>query len=369
MSIRDFIDADGGSIISFTQPGKLKSERSAIENTIHVETSPGILGRTFAWAHEANRRTALEVVSDADLIVCHLLLRYHLHWVTAVARRKNIPYWIVPHGSLDPYVFSYHSLVKKTWFYLFGKSYLRNASRVIFATEKEKLKAGKFYSGDNCMVMHWPVQPIDNSRRGNARQAIRSKHGIGTADRILLYIGRLHSSKCPMETITAFAQAETPQTHLVIVGPDETISLQACQDLVNELGAKRVHLAGPVYGMEKNDYLLGSDAYISLSRKENFGYTTAEALAAGLPVILSPGNDLADELVPFNCGWMLQDIFPETVATAIEEFSSMTTEALHEMGQRGKMWALANLEFDNFAKKVRLTETESIQDFNKARSK
>ena len=126
-------------------------------------------------------------------------------------------------------------------------------------------------------------------------------------------------------------------------------------------------MVGPIYGDEKNDYLLASDAYISLSSKENFGYTTAEALSAGLPVILSPGNDLADELNALECGWMLRDNLPESAASAISEFSSMSMDRLEEMGQRGRCWALANLDFDKFAEKVNLTATDTLKQANKSR--
>ena len=361
VSIRDFSSVLPSTIISFTQPAKLRTESSAICGTRHIEVSSGLLGRTFAWATKASRRAAWEAISDADLIVCHILLRYHVHWVKAVAKKRNIPYWVVPHGCLDPYVFSYRSFIKRAWFSFFGRPFLENAANVIFATEKEKIKACHIYQGRNTSVIHWPVEPLDCSRREFARRYIRESLELEPDDKILIYVGRLHSMKRPLETIVAFAEARTTGTYLLVVGPDETITQQHCRDLVAGLELSNVILAGPVFGQTKNDYLLASDGFISLSHRENFGYTTAEALSAGLPVILSPGNDLSDELLSHKCGWMLPDDDPETAASAISQFSASTVDDLEAMGERGRAWSLENLSFTKFSEQVIIAANNVIK--------
>jgi glycosyltransferase involved in cell wall biosynthesis len=360
-SIRDFSRVGDSVIVSFSQPGKLANEGTAIPGTVHVETSRGPLGRFFAWAPSRNRRAALEAVADADLIVCHLLLRYHVHWVRAAARRLGIPYLAVPHGALDPYVFGYRSLVKKVWFRLFGAPFLTNAQSVVFSTEAERRKAARYYEGDNCRVIHWPVEAIDVGRRPTARDRIRGRLGIGPTEKILLQVGRVSPLKRPLETIAAFAEARVSATHLVMVGPFETISRQECLDVVERLGVESVHLVGPVYGEEKEDFLLASDGYVSLSHRENFGYTTAEALSAGLPVILSPGNALAESVGDHACGWMLQDDLSSTAAAAIRAFAASSTGELRERGERGRRWALENLTFEGFADRVRAAAGDAIQ--------
>lgn len=360
-AIRDFSRAAESTVVSFTNPAKLNVETSAVPNTVHIATDPGFFGRTFAWAHELNRRNANTAVRDADLMVCHILLRYHVHWVRSIVKRNNIPYWVVPHGCLDPYVFSYRTQVKKIWFYLFGRPFLKNARYVIFATEKERLKASRYYSGANCRVINWPVQFIDTGRRTPAREIIRDKHRIRADEKVIIFLGRLHSLKCPLETIEAFAKADVSGSHLLIVGPEDTISQTDCANLVQRLGVKNVHLIGPVYGDEKEAYLLASDVYISLSHRENFGYATAEALSAGLPVILSPGNDLAEELKSLECGWLLEDNSPETAAVAIKEIGSLKTEQLLEMGQKAREWALRKLDFNRFAREISRLAIETVE--------
>jgi glycosyltransferase involved in cell wall biosynthesis len=351
-TINEFSKISNSLIISFTHHNKYINENPTTANVIHVKCSIDFLGRSFAFAPKKMRIKADEAIKDADLIICHILWRYHVHWVKAHAAREGIPYWVIPHGSLDPYVFSYRSLIKKIWFNLFGYSFLKKSSKVIFATEKEKNKASIYYNDENSCVINWPVEPINCYRKNYAKITIRKKYEISQEEKILIYLGRLHSSKRPLETIKSFALAGVAGAHLLILGPEETISREECMDLVEKLGVRNVHLVGPIYGEEKNIYLMASDVYISLSEKENFGHTVAEALSAGLPVILSPGNDLGGELIPLDCGWILKDNQLETAAVAIKEFCTQSDDMLIEMGQRGRKWAITELNPNKFRKKI-----------------
>ena len=115
--------------------------------------------------------------------------------------------------------------------------------------------------------------------------------------------------------------------------------------------ADRVHVTGPAYGDDRAAYLDAADVYVSLSHRENFNFTAAEALAAGLPVMLSPGNDLGPELGPVHCGWVLATA--ADAAMAMAEAGRLSRQDLIAMGARGKTWAEANLRYDVFAGRLR----------------
>ena len=98
---------------------------------------------------------------------------------------------------------------------------------------------------------------------------------------------------------------------------------------------------------------MASDAYISLSFKENFNYTAAEALSCALPVILSKGNDLTMELQDLNCGWMLKTNDKQECIDAINHFASLPQVLLDEMGLTGQQWARNVLSNEVFAQTLR----------------
>jgi glycosyltransferase involved in cell wall biosynthesis len=108
---------------------------------------------------------------------------------------------------------------------------------------------------------------------------------------------------------------------------------------------------GAAYGSARHDYIDAADVYVSLSRRENFNFTAAEALASRLPVMLSPGNDLSADLQATDCGWFLPSL--DQAADAFWLAASSAPEDRRSKGARGRMWAEAHLRFDTFQSRVR----------------
>ena len=354
---REVLDA---RVVSFSDPRVLEAEGSAIRGAVHVPISSGVAGRAYGWVSSRNLEPAEALLPHANLLSCHILYRYHVNWVKRKAKEYGLPYWVVPHGCLDPYVFTYRSFVKKLWLRTIGKSFLKGASAIICATQAERDKIARWYKGDNLRVIHWPVVPIDDSNRAQVRKEVREALGIPEGDKVLVYLVRLHPMKRLLETIQAFAAAGGAGVHLLVIGPEESYTVAHCQSYARHRGAEHVHVLGPVYGKDKERYLLASDAFISLSIRENFGHTVAESLTAGLPVILSPGNDLSGELKPIGCGWFLKDDDLGTAVAAIREFAHASPDELKERGEKGKAWALQELSYENFAQKIQDLARESI---------
>lgn len=289
------------------------------------------------------------IVSEHNLIIVNLLYRYHVHWGFAVARRFHIPIWMVVHGGLDPYVFRYRKAQKKAWLSLWGRKFLSEADRVIFSTERERQKASGIYRGENTRVIPWPVEMRNLEDRISSGRRIRERYQIPDEKRVLLFLGRYEATKRPLETISCFANAGVSNCVLVFAGIEERFSVAELSEHAKECRiSDRIRILGAVYGQDKEELLLGSDCFISLSWKENFGYTTAEALSAGTPVILSPGNDLRSLIEDSDCGWMLQDDEPRSAITAIQRFSGATDEELQEKGLAGHMRAAKSLQFSVF---------------------
>jgi len=353
-SIRNFQRALGAQVVSFTNAASLAAEGSAVPGAVHVPVSDLPVAKYFYWAGSAARRGADRLAASADLLSCHMLYRYHAHWVGAWAARRHRPYWVVPHGSLDPYTYSYRAGFKETWMALYGRRFLTRASAVIFSTEQERRKAAAHYDGPNTRVIRWPINAPSLHGAAEARAQLRQKLGVGDEARLLLYLGRLHNKKRPLETVAAFAAARVSNAHLAIVGADENVTASQLRAEGERLGLRgRLHVPGPVYGPEKETWLHACDGFVSLSQQENFGYSAAEALSAGKPVILSPGNDLGGDLAPLNCGWILADDRPETASVAIAEWAGEPMEQLRERGERGRAFTQGELTFEKFAESLR----------------
>lgn len=352
-AIRDFQTALGGRILSFDDGLEKRSDEAAVH---YIDEKSRFMGKRHQFLSRQARREAEQFICDQnpELLVTHSLFRGQCDWTRQQAKREDIPYWAVPHGSLDPWVFSYGGKFKYWWMRLLGERYLSDASVVVFSTEQERAKAAHIYSGDNTKVVRWPVEMLDLSLRSEARLNFRKEWGISEDERILMYLGRYDGMKRPLETIEAFAQAKVGGVRLVLVGGDSGLRKSDLKARVADRSlSDSVLITGPIYGAARDYALLASDGFISLSHRENFGYTTAEALSASLPVILSQGNDLSFDIADQNCGWCLGSNDLEDAVDAIQQFSTTEPGDLEAMGQKGRLWCESNLSMAHFVSNLR----------------
>jgi len=352
-TITAFKNAMEAELFSFCDANELRENRLAIPRAQPVVPVPLPILKQLQYS--TRRATAAAEVSFAEssIVSCHSFYRYHAIWVNKMSRKYGVPYWFVPHGILDPWVMQYGKVAKKLFWQCGGRGFLDKASTVIFSTTSERDKALSQFDLPGSEIIPWPVELVDYSDRDKRRARIREALGIPDEAKVLIYFGRLHSMKKPLETIRAVASGGNKNLHLLIVGNEQDVSLKDCYNLAVEQGISgRVHLVGPVYGEQKYEYLLAADAYISLSHRENFNHTAAESLSAGLPLILSRGNDLQVDLVSEECSWGLFDDAPKTASDAVEEFNNRSTEELREMGVRGRDWVGRNLQFSKFAERI-----------------
>ena len=133
---------------------------------------------------------------------------------------------------------------------------------------------------------------IDNDLRSitHARGRFRSQWGISKDEPLILFLSRLIPRKGADLLIEAFAQASPISGRLVIAGPEGEsgyrAQLEACARK-SGVGA-RVLFTGPVYDEEKSSLLADADIFVLPSRYENFANVAAEAIAYGVPVIITP---------------------------------------------------------------------------------
>jgi glycosyltransferase involved in cell wall biosynthesis len=310
----------------------------------------------FRDCHRLSSRAtgqAERLLRDANLLVVHSLFRAHVAWGRRWAHGHEKPYWIIPHGCLDPWGLRRRAAVKRLWLMLSGSRCLADADGVVFSSRRELSKARCWLAKDNGVVVHWPVDIPDLTDQSDRRFNFRTTYGIPPDARLLLYVGRLHTMKRPIETVQAFAAGAGAGAHLLVIGMDGDLSRQHIQARVPPSIRTRVHVVGEMSGLDLHNAMLAADAFISLSHRENFGYAMCDALAHGLPIIVTPGHDLLDEL-PVNaetrlaCGWRLDDEKLVSAATAIADFCDCSQGQITDMGASGREWATTQLSHQRF---------------------
>lgn len=349
-SIHAFREALGAEVVSWVDPQEYAAEPLVWDRSTVVMGSARPVLKQLQIPTDGSTAAAEKIIAQSRLVSVHSFWRWHNAWIHKVCRKHGVPYWYVPHGSLDPYLFESGRTTKQFFMKTVGHPFLRDAAAVIYSTEREREKAAKLVPHDRGHVIHWPLADSDfRACDQGARQAMRARLGIPREAVAFLYFGRLSPMKRPLETIAAFAQAGLPEAHLIMVGNDFGLTAEDCSQAALQAGvAKRVHVMGPVYGDEKYAYLDAADVYVSLSIRENFNFTAAEALASGLPLILSPGNDLAPDLEGLEGVWRLEDMSLAAAAKAMSAASTQGGDALAGLGRTGADWAARTLSQDRF---------------------
>jgi glycosyltransferase involved in cell wall biosynthesis len=352
-SVKAFQKALDADVVVWIDPRELRGESIVFDDAVVVRATRVPLLRQLLYPRREDVQAAADLIAACDFISCHMFWRWHVPWVEAVSRETATPFWLVPHGGLDPYVFAHDPLVKRAFLATIGAPFLRRACGMVCSTQREYDKAKCRMPNAKHYILPWPMDPTDIRRRdARQRDSVRSHLGIPSDAVCLLYLGRLHSMKRPLETISALASSKASNVYLLMIGNEYGVSQAACIQHARELGVlDRVRVLGPVFGREKHGYLDAADIFISLSHRENFNLSAAEAMGSGLPLLLSPGNDLAHDLRQVDCGWMLSSV--EQAPEALREISRTSISAIERKGSNGQAWAADQLSFEVFKQRLR----------------
>ena len=143
----------------------------------------------------------------------------------------------------------------------------------------------------------WMPNPVDTDEFApcapDRRRELRARFGIGPSEPVAIFVGRLAPEKELPSLIRGFAAArrDVPDATLVLVGDGPIRSdLEA---LVTGLGLNgAVRLTGRQTGAEVRDWLQASDVFALVSCNEGLPCSLLEAMAAGLPSVVSdiPAN-------------------------------------------------------------------------------
>jgi glycosyltransferase involved in cell wall biosynthesis len=135
------------------------------------------------------------------------------------------------------------------------------------------------------------------------RGSFRREIGIDADKPLLLFLGRLSRKKGLEILIRAVARMPTTDVALAIVGPDDEGLTADLRDLARRVDiSQRTHFVGPRYGEQRLAALADADIWILPSHTENFGNAAIEAMAAGVPVVMSTEVNLAADVVRAGAG-------------------------------------------------------------------
>ncbi|WP_321507962.1 glycosyltransferase [uncultured Methanoregula sp.] len=254
-------------------------------------------------------------LSEFDVVHLHDFRSYQNIIICKNARRLGIPVVLQAHGTLlnrPPNSFP------KTMFDLTWKERIVNTvDKFIVLTQADREDHLKFGIPADKLVMLPNGINLSEYKNLPEKGRFRKKYSVPDNCFIILYIGRLHTTKGIDFLIQSFMKlvADHPRYKLVLIGPDSGY-LESISDEVKRLiDLKDIILTGPKYGEEKIEALVDADVFVLPSTNEVFGISVLEAWACGTPSIITTGCGLSTE--PHIAGIVIERNEPALVAAIL----------------------------------------------------
>lgn len=295
--------------------------------------------RLTPWLREHRR--------EYDVIIVNGLWQYSSFGVWRALRNTPTPYFVFTHGMLDPWFKrNYPFKHIKKWLYWPWGDYrvLRDATAVLFTCEEERRLARKtfwLYKCDEFVINYGTSPPVGDPAAQRTQFLERFSHLRDK--RCLLFLGRVHEKKGPdllfrafASKLTALPPERTRDLHLVMAGPNEHDYGRKMIALVDSLGlADRVTWTGMLAGDLKWGAFYAVEAFILPSHQENFGIAVAEAMACGVPVLISNQINIWREIEQAGAGIVDTDDQQGT-DRLLQEWIDADPVAWRRMGEAGK---------------------------------
>jgi glycosyltransferase involved in cell wall biosynthesis len=258
---------------------------------------------------------------------------------SAVARAAGKPYVVSPRGMLQPEALRRHREVKSIAYWGIERANLRGAA-LLHATSALE---GRELTPCGPPVVLIPNGVAARQPSAGAIERLRAHAGVRPGDEVVTFLGRLHPIKRLDLLAEAFAivQGARRNARLVIAGPDEGGYRRHVENLFAPVAAQTCWL-GAVGDEESAALLAASDVLVQCSDSESFGMSVAEALAAGVPVVVTKRSGWA-EIDPVGCGYSVAHD-PVSIADGIlRVLDNPNRDAL---GTRARAWAQKTFTWD-----------------------
>lgn len=242
-------------------------------------------------------------IREFDLVHIHALFSFASLPAAYYAHRHRVPYLVRPLGTLSKWgVRTRRPWLKKLSFRFIESRILKYAALVHYTSEQERLEAESFEIATPFAIVPNPLpERPTNIQAGRFRSQYPELQGR----RIILFLSRLDKKKGLDLLLSAFAgiRKQVPNTALVVAGDGDREYVHWLKTHSTAQGIQSdLFWMGFLTGDDKWSALADADVFVLPSYSENFGVAVLEAMAAGMPVVISDQVGIHHEITAANAG-------------------------------------------------------------------
>ena len=266
---------------------------------------------------------------------------YAIHWYNhpvmtfaKIAHEKKVPFILAAYGSLQDPARSLNSRGKKILDFLYTKNLIKNTPGFHSVGELETeqyVKLGinkeKIHHIDHGLV-------LEDFIIKNRSDIFKRINLDPQKDRYIIFVGRIDKKKGVDILINSFVDIEKnfDDVSLVIVGTGLPSYETELKDLVLKLNLKKVIFTGFVSEDEKLELLESATSFITISHSDVHTIAAQEAMAMGVPIIISKVSDWP-EIDEYQAGITI-DTDTKSVENAIKKM--LNDKHLSTYGENAK---------------------------------
>ena len=308
------------------------------------ESFDGVPVRYIPWVGRSLRQLPVRSgvlkseIMAAEVVHCYGLYNLLCPRAARWARRFSKPYFVEPMGMYVPRVASIGW--KRLYHALFTHRMARGAVSVVATSPIERDELRVLGEGIRIVVRRNGID-LEDFAKLPPPQIMRERWGAAADDRVVLYLGRINKKKNLEDLIIAFRKAAVERSRLVIAGPCGEPSYAArLEQLIGVDDRPPIRLEGPLYNSDHLAALAAADLFVLPSLNENFGNAAAEAVAAGVPVLLTNTCGVAP-LIDGRAGLAVRlglESLAEGIKTMLDPAAMTRVTARREEVKRDLSW-------------------------------
>lgn len=317
-------DADGDDRLH-VETGSLQKHRGV--STIFF---PRVFSESFKWSGPLASWLHANV-SAFDLVHVHAVFSHSSIAAGRACRRAGVPSIVRPLGTLDPWSLGHHRLRKQLLMKVGTGELLRHASVLHYTSDAERARAEK--------ALPWLPRGVVVPLGIDDECFVSADMPESEASPYVLALSRLHPKKgleLLVDAFHALAGEAAPSTwSLVIAGDGDRSYVSRLERLAASGPARdRITFRGWVSGADRLRLLANARLFALPSQQENFGLAVAEAMAGGVPAMISPEVNLAADIEAQGAGWVVardRDAWIDTLRTVLRD-----SQEIERRGRRAR---------------------------------